>query len=164
MNTLTVRPVRFPEEAPALRTLIGEYIAWLGIDLAYQGVDDELANLPRVYAGANGFMLVATDGDKLVGCVGMKWKGEGVGEMKRLYLRPAYQGRGTGIGLIRSAIAHAALHGARRIVLDTAPGTETAQKLYLRAGFRECAPYYDSPLPGARYFYYEIDNVDRHFR
>lgn len=76
----------------------------------------------------------------------------GTGELKRLYVKPACQGRGHGQALIATALGMARQAGLERVVLDSAPKTVAAQRLYLRAGFTEVAPYYASPLPGTRYF------------
>jgi ribosomal protein S18 acetylase RimI-like enzyme len=71
--------------------------------------------------------------------------------MKRLYVRPASRARGIGTALIARVIADAAAIGYRDMVLDTLASMAGAQALYERFGFRDIAPYYDNPLPGARY-------------
>ena len=147
-----IRLANFPSEIPQLRTLIEEYLIWLDHDLSYQGIDAELASLATVYGAPAGFMLVASHASSLVGCVGMKRLDARTGEVKRLYVQPAFQRRRCGMGLMESLIAHAALLGVQRLLLDAAPRTRDAQRLYLQAGFREIAPYYSSPLAGTRYF------------
>lgn len=147
-----IRFARFPSDAPVLQALIADYIAWLDCDLSYQDVDAELANLATVYAEPRGFMLVAFDGADMVGCVGMKRLDAATGEVKRLYVKPSFQGRRCGRDLVEALIAQAASTGVQRLLLDAAPKTIKAQHLYLALGFREIAAYYDSPLVGTRYF------------
>ena len=54
--------------------------------------------------------------------------------------------------LAEAVIAEGRRIGYRRIVLDTLKDMTAAQALYRTLGFTEIAPYYDNPLPGARYF------------
>jgi putative acetyltransferase len=147
-----IREADFSRDTDDIRALIGEYVRWLGVDLSYQGFDDEMARLASVYGAPNGMFFVAEAGGVLAGCVGMKWRSPDTAEMKRLYVRPQFRGRECGVDLIHVALNGARGHGARRVLLDAAPGTEAAQRLYLAAGFVETAPYYDSPLAGTRYF------------
>lgn len=148
----TIRLANFPSDTPALRALIDEYLAWLGCDLSFQNVDAEITQLAAAYGEPKGFMFVAESDGRLVGCAGMKRLAAGTGEMKRLYVQPDFQRRRCGMDLVDAVIAHARACGVERLVLDAAPKTVNAQTLYLQAGFREIAPYYDSPLAGTRYF------------
>ena len=72
-------------------------------------------------------------------------------EMKRLYVRPAAQGRGLGLALVDRLLAEARAIGYRRVVLDTLPQMATAQRMYERLGFHDIPPYRSNPVPGARY-------------
>ncbi len=71
--------------------------------------------------------------------------------MKRLYVRPVARGLGLGRALTLAALAEARRAGYQSVVLDTLAGMTSAQSLYLALGFRDIEPYYDNPLPGARY-------------
>ena len=148
----TIRLAMYPCDTAALRVLIAEYVAWLDCDLSFQDVDYELAHLDTVYGAPKGFMLVAESAGRLVGCVGMKRRDAHTGEVKRLFVKPDFQRRRCGMDLIEALVARAGACGVQRLLLDAAPKTVDAQRLYLRAGFREIAPYYDSPLAGTRYF------------
>ena len=149
-----IRPAQFDTEAPAIRALITEYLDWLGYDLAYQGIDAELDTLAVMYGAPGGGFLVVEDAGVgvVVGCVGVRPLRDGVAEMKRLYVRPAFQGRGHGKGLISAGVDLARTLGYRAMMLDAAPRTAFAQELYVASGFEEIAAYAPSPIPDTRYY------------
>ena len=135
-----------------VRGLFNEYAAALGVDLCFQGFEAELAGLPGAYAPPAGRLLVADAGTELAGCVALRPHAAGVGEMKRLYVRPEFRGRGLGRELINRVVAEAAAAGYRDLVLDTLPVMGEAIALYRAAGFAETGPYTFNPVPGALYF------------
>jgi len=92
------------EETEQARQLFKEYATWLQIDLCFQGFEKELAELPGDYASPGGRLLLAYDDAQLVGCVALRKIGEGVCEMKRLFLRDRFRGKGLGRSLIEAII------------------------------------------------------------
>lgn len=139
------------DELDAVRALLRDYAAALGIDLGFQGFDDELAELPGAYAPPDGALLVARCESEVAGCVGVRALGRGVCEMKRLYVQPSRRGHGLGRELAEAAIVEARRLGYGAMRLDTLPGMESAQALYELLGFREVAPYTVNPVPGTRF-------------
>ena len=79
--------------------------------------------------------------------------------MKRLYVRPEFQGSGLGRFLALEAIGWAITHGYARVVLDTLPSMATAQRLYERLGFVDIEPYRENPIAGARYMALDLERV-----
>lgn len=134
------------------RALFREYAEAIGTDLEYQGFAAELASLPEPYAPPAGALFITHVNDALAGCVGLRPLGGGIGEMKRLYVRPEYRSLGLGKHMVDAVIQAARQAGHRELRLDTLPGMTSAQALYRRLGFVETAPYNDKYLPGTRFY------------
>lgn len=138
------------------RTLFEEYAAALGISLCFQNFDQELQNLPGDYAPPDGRLLLAIEDGQLAGCIALRTLEPGVCEMKRLFLRPAYRGKGLGRVLVDSIIDEARNLGYTHMRLDTLPGrTDKAIALYRSFGFQEIGPYRENPVAGAKFM--ELD-------
>jgi len=134
------------------RTLFEEYAAWLGINLCFQNFDQELAALPGEYAPPNGRLLLAFEEDQLAGCIALRKIRATTCEMKRLFLRPEFRGRGLGRILVERIIEEARQIGYTQICLDTLPGRmDQAIALYKSIGFKEIEPYYNNPVAGATF-------------
>ncbi len=134
-----------------VQRLFREYAAWVGVDLSFQDFDRELAQLPGDYVAPGGVLFVARVDGKIAGCVAAhRWHAD-VCEMKRLFVRDAFRGYGCGRALVEGIIAWARKAGYRRILLDTLPVMDQAQRLYNRLGFEEVAPYRLNPVSGARF-------------
>ncbi len=154
MNTAGVHilAATTPAQIAAIRALFQEYVAWLGIDLGFQHFAEELAALPGCYAPPRGRLLLALDGDTPLGCVALRPLGNGVCEMKRLFVRTQHQGRGTGRALAERVIAEARAAGYAGMVLDTLPHMTGAIRLYESLGFTRRCAYYDTPLAETVFF------------
>ena len=141
----------------AARELFREYEAWLDLDLCFQGFEAELAGLPGKYAPPDGRLRLAFDDAKLAGCIALRKLGDEVCEMKRLYVRNEFRGRGIGVQLIERIIADAREIGYRAMRLDTfPPKMGRAVKLYESHGFRPIPPYYDNPFDGVLFMEREL--------
>ena len=135
-----------------VRELFLEYAASLDIDLCFQDFDGELAALPGAYGPPRGRLFLARVDGRLAGGVGLRPLQADIAEMKRLYVRPEFQGLGLGRRLGEATIGAARGIGYRRMRLDTIANMCAAQALYRYLGFAEIPPYYDNPLEGEVYF------------
>ena len=104
---------------------------------------DELAALKP----PNGFVLVLEAEEKLVGMSLIKTIGEGIGEVKRMYIRPEYRGRGYGKELMQTLVIRAEELGYSILRLETADFMPTALKVYRSAGFKERGEYPGGEVP-----------------
>jgi ribosomal protein S18 acetylase RimI-like enzyme len=152
-SQISIAPARFPDEAELVRQLFTEYVDSLGIDLSFQDVDTELADLPGKYAPPHGTVLIArTDAGDAVGAVALRpLAAPGICEIKRLYVRPHARQRNAGRLLAEAIISAARTTGYTRALLDTLPSMQAAQALYASLGFRPTEPYYSNPVPGTVY-------------
>jgi putative acetyltransferase len=151
-----------PEEIETTRELFREYSEWLAVDLCFQNFEKELAELPGKYAPPEGRLLLAHHEDQLAGCVALRSLGDGICEMKRLYVRPSYRGTGLGRVLLDWIVDEAKLIGYAKMRLDTMPGKmDRAIEMYRRLGFREIGPYYDNPHSTAMYMELELGGGEK---
>jgi ribosomal protein S18 acetylase RimI-like enzyme len=149
-----------PTELPVVRAMLEEYAAWVGADLSFQDFTRELRDLPGEYVPPRGGLYLARVGDdEAAGMIAFRGRSNGRAEMKRLFVRPAARGTGMGRQLVQHVIDAAREAGYTHMILDTLPIMQDAQRMYERFGFRDIAPYYDSPIPGTRYL--ELDLTRR---
>ncbi|WP_422038154.1 GNAT family N-acetyltransferase [Roseibium sp.] len=149
-----VAPVETPAELETVKTLFRAYVDWLGIDLSYQGFEEELAAMPGKYAPPRGALFVAKEPDgTILGCVGLRaFDDQGRCEMKRLYVLPEGRGKKAGATLVGRVIEAAVTAGYAEMLLDTLPTMTGAIKLYRAAGFEEVPAYYETPIPETVFF------------
>jgi GNAT superfamily N-acetyltransferase len=133
-------------EVAKARALFQEYAESLQISLCFQGFEAELAGLPGPYAPPRGRLLLASERGEPVGCVALRPISETVGEVKRLFVKPAFRGQGMARKLVEKAITEGRGIGFQSIRLDTLPVMGAATRLYESTGFVCCAPYYDTPV------------------
>ncbi len=143
---IAIRQATAPQEIAAIRALFQEYADGLGVDLCFQSFAAELAGLPGAYGPPGGRLLLAHAGGGPAGCVALRAIADGVCEMKRLFVRPAFRGSGLGRALAERVIQEARASGYRKMRLDTLRSLQPAISLYETLGFVRCAPYYDTPL------------------
>lgn len=150
-----------PSLIEAARAIFREYAASIehvaGCSLQYQRFEDELAALPGRYAPPGGriFLARALDGGRVLGCValrGLPEVGEGVCELKRMYVVPGARRGGIGRALVDRVVSAAREFGYRTMKLDTSSTMAEAQRLYERMGFVPCGAYNADPEPGTRWY------------
>ena len=146
-----------PDQIAAIRELFLEYAQSLSFSLCFESFDQELAGLPGDYAPPDGRLLLATSNGQPAGCVALHKLVPEICEMKRLYVRPQFRGKGLGRELAEKVIAEARQIGYKKLRLDTVePVMKTAVAMYRRLAFREIPPYWQNPIEGALYMELEL--------
>jgi ribosomal protein S18 acetylase RimI-like enzyme len=158
--TITVVPAVSGAPLDEARALMRDFVAWQRIVFAdhlevidgyFDAVafDAELAGLPGKYAPPAGTLLLARVEGRSAGVVGLRALDDATCEMKRMFVRPEFHGRGVGRALARQLLADAKAAGYTRMRLDTSTRQIEAQRLYESLGFRKIAAYY-TPPPGLK--------------
>jgi ribosomal protein S18 acetylase RimI-like enzyme len=88
-----------------------------------------------------GRLLLAQYKGKIAGCACLRQLGEGVGEVKRMYVKSEFRQKGIGRSLLENLIYEAANIGYSKLLLDTAPFAKEAQALYRSLGFQDTELY-----------------------
>lgn len=140
-----------PAAIVTVRSLFEEYWNSFGFTPCFQGFDREVAGLPGDYAPPGGRLAIAMVDGQAVGCAALRRFDAERCEAKRLYVRPAFRGRGIGRELLGWVIAEARAIGYRDMVGDTMPVMQQALEMYDRLGFERTGAYSDKPTPGAIY-------------
>lgn len=134
-----------------IKELFIEYAESLGVDLSFQGFEEELNTLPGKYAEPEGCIILASVEDAPAGCVALRKINNEICEMKRLYVKSQFRSLGLGKKLANSIIEKARELGYEYIRLDTLPTMKRAQEMYREMGFYEIEPYIYNPVEGTRY-------------
>ncbi|MGA2255771.1 MAG: GNAT family N-acetyltransferase [Thermoguttaceae bacterium] len=142
-----ITPVQSDNHLRAARQLLVEYADFLGVDRCFQSFQQELDGLPGDYAPPHGQLLLAIDCDRAVGCVAIRNLGDGICEMKRLYVQPGHRGKGMGRTLAEAVIQEARSIGYEKMRLDSLTSLKEAVGLYRTLGFIEIPSYRYNPLP-----------------
>ncbi|MDA7418810.1 GNAT family N-acetyltransferase [Xenophilus arseniciresistens] len=167
------------QDLAAVRRIFVEYAGTLGVDLAFQDFEGELAALPGDYASPRGTLLLALVGAEpspgsddavqlpdgrwaeVAGCCALRPLDAvdhvNAAEMKRLYVRPAFRGLRLGRQLAEAVLDSARQAGYSCVLLDTLNEMEAARALYEDLGFREVPPYYHNPVAGSHYLKADLD-------
>jgi GNAT superfamily N-acetyltransferase len=116
--------------------------------LSYQGLDEELADVEKKYGHPGGRMYLLMVDHEPAGCVALIGHDDCC-EMKRLYVRPAYRGRGLSRLLCERIIEDARSIGYKYMRLDTFPFMRSALRLYEKLGFEYIDKYNDNPAEDA---------------
>lgn len=135
-----------------IKLLFNEYTTMLGVNLAFQGYDDEIKNLPGKYAMPYGRLYIAYYDNKATGCIALRKFGNDGCEMKRLFVRPEYRHLKIGKKLVNKIIDDAHELKYKYMVLDTLSNLQGAVALYKKSGSQEVEAYYENPLDNVLYF------------
>jgi GNAT superfamily N-acetyltransferase len=144
-------PATTPEHLAQIRDLFTEYVDSLGFQLDFQDYQKEFDELPGEYTPPHGRLILALEGHTAVGCIALRKLDEKTCEMKRMYVRPEYRGKGIGRRLAEILIDEARGIGYMIMKLDTIATMKAAIALYRSMGFCDTCPYRYNPVEGATF-------------
>ena len=146
-------PVLIAAETPLqddIRALIAELnaalLALTPAEFCYHMTVEEMATPSTT-------LFVAREDGAAIACGALRRHADGVGEVKRMYTRPAHRGRGIGAAILAEIEAAARREGIGRLVLETGDRHHAAWAVYERAGFARCGPVLDYPDSAWSVFY-----------
>ena len=140
---------------PVFRALFLEYLKWgtLRINQEYgvvfsaeDTIEQDMVSLDKFMPPKGRLLLAFVDGSA-AGVACLRELGNNTSEVKRMYVRPEYRGRGVGRALLQKLVEEAAAIGYTRLRLDSARFMKEAHRLYRSAGFSEIEPYEGSEIP-----------------
>jgi putative acetyltransferase len=148
MERGTVSVVRADILSPVAQDLIGSLNAEMTARYPEEGATFFRLDAEEVTEGQGAFLIAYLD-TRPVGCGAVRRIGDGVGEIKRMYVSPEARGRGVGRAVLVALEAEARQLGLKRLLLETGSRQAEALALYRRAGFSPIPPfgeYVGSPL------------------
>ena len=150
-----------PQEYEAFIALACEYIASLGFEVDFQDVEAEMADAAHRYGetGRGAALLVVDETETIVGIAGIRDLGDGVCELKRMYVRPAFRGSGLGKRLCEASIRVARELGYLSMRLDTLERMAAENRLYDSQGFQRIPSYTVNPMPDALFYELELNGT-----
>lgn len=163
VKNLEIFKVESSKHLKLVKVLFLEYARSLNFDLCFQNFDKEVAGLPGEYASPDGVLLLAIVEQENAGYVALRKIDNSTCEMKRLYVRPEYRGKGLGKQLSVEVINEARKIGYTLMKLDTIPSMKEAIKLYETLGFKRTASYRFNPVAGAIYMELNLKNLQGGF-
>ena len=149
------------EELDIIRTLFREYEKELDENICFQSFEEELKDPLIKYGSPYGDLILAYWNDEIAGCIALtKMKEDGICEMKRLYVRPAFRKNKIGKQLVEILLVSASEKQYGKMRLDTLEKLQPAIQLYRHYGFKNISPYYNNPLPGVVYMELKLQQIN----
>jgi putative acetyltransferase len=107
---------------------------------------NDIDDFENKYVKNGGIFLVITDGRRVVGTGALHRLEDKIGEIKRLWLLPEYQGQGLGYRMMEKLLSFAREKGYIKLRLETTPAYQVkAFKFYRQVGFHEIPRYSEAP-------------------
>jgi GNAT superfamily N-acetyltransferase len=157
---IKLRSAQTENDYALAKDLFVEYASQLGVDLSFQNFSNELEKIRTEYGPPTGVIILVFDEEEnAIGCFAIRKFQDSVCELKRMYLRNEFQGKGIGKVMLKKAITIGSELGYERMRLDTLPTMESAIQLYSKVRFYEIEPYRFNPVQGTKYFEIQLANT-----
>ncbi len=143
------------EDRSWVRELFWEYLEWangrvneeFGVDFDIKTMlEDDMAEL-EIFSPPDGRVMLVIEKSRAAGIGCLRRIREDMGEIKRMYVRPQFRGKGIGRAILEALLDEARDAGYPKVRLDSARFMKAAHSLYRSAGFREIEPYPESEIP-----------------
>jgi len=149
------RQAQTEEDLLVVRELFWEYLQWangrvneeFGVNFDIETMLEDDMRALAIYFPPDGRLILVSEEGNAVGLGCLKKLRDGIGEVKRMYVRPEFRGRGLGRGVLEALLSEARKTGYSEVRLDSARFMGAAHALYRSAGFQEIEPYDESEIP-----------------
>jgi GNAT superfamily N-acetyltransferase len=141
MRDFEIRRV-MASEIDTAYAIVEEY--YEAMSVVARDTPDEFA---RLYFGEGTGIWLARLEEKVIGCIALRVMPQFTerGEVKRLYVKPEYRGRGIAVALHHALETYALDFGYHWLSLDTADNMRSAIRFYEQQGYKRCARYNQNP-------------------
>jgi GNAT superfamily N-acetyltransferase len=137
---LNVRIEEHRYDSPVSVALVTELLDELLARYGFADPDPDHLDVPQLAAPHGTFVLAWID-TEAVGCGALRRADERVGEIKRMYVRPARRGQGVGRAVLLAVEARAREQGYERLILETGTLQPEAIALYASSGYEPIPSY-----------------------
>lgn len=149
---LKIEPVKDVNQIADIQGLLRGYFEWF-FELvpgssevaAFSGWEQKINALPSRYFPPSGCFLLATVDGKAAGCVALISDDPEIGELKRMFVHPAFRGQRISERMVESLFEQARLYGYKRVILDSHRSMTNAHEIYRKLGFGEVDAPTDFP-------------------
>ncbi len=150
-----VREAKLSGDRAAVARLWLAYLSWGNDELearhgfrlpVEEAVEHDLAEIEK-FAPPDGRLLLALDGDDVIGTAAMRRIGPETAEIKRMFVDPGRRRAGTGRAMLEALISAARDAGYSLVRLDSPDFMTAAHSLYRSEGFEDIGPYAESEIP-----------------
>ena len=167
MDEVEFQQVESVEEKKAAGSLIREYLEWLnarlkreyGIEFDVEAMVQSDLSDPDKFHPPYGRFYLARYKDQIAGVGCLKRLEAGMGEVQRMYVLPAYRGKGIGRAIANRLIDDARSIGYRQLRLESLEFLDAAHSLYRSIGFHEIDPYADNSMRS----YQPAEQLDQYY-
>ncbi len=167
MDDVEFQQVENEEQKKEAGSLIREYLEWLngrlkreyGIEFDVEAMVESDLSDPGKFHPPHGRFYLARYNDQIAGVGCLKRLKANVGEVQRMYVPPAYRGKGIGRAIAHQLIGDARAIGYRQLRLESLEFLAAAHSLYRSIGFHEIDPYADNSMRS----YQPAGQLDQYF-
>jgi len=158
VENLITRPVVIPDDLQSVRQLWFDYLRWGNNKMqdlygvhphnAQEAVQHDIEYINK-FQPPDGQLIVALYQGKICGLGSLKRIDDEIGEIKRMFVDPAFRRVGAGRAILESLLEEAGNAGYKKVRLDSPKFMEAAHALYRSIGFRDIPAYPEMEIPAA---------------